>query len=159
MGGQFIGFVKNAILVDLHFEGATWYLRSLLILYTLFYLFSACKYYVWIMISSIILLPLLDICGMPFMDNNVITSIPKFTSGILLYNAIGEKNTSSRALLLVLIGIVLTHYIPLFYMVVSAAVVIGLLYENNVLQKLLSNRAFLYLGYISYPLYLVHQNV
>lgn len=89
-----------------------------------------------------------------------------FLIGILAFRAFDEKSRKDGLLLFVVALVAICHalinsndYSIVQIIALSSTVVLFLLsFMSKCLQRMLSNRVFLLLGFISYPLYLIHQN-
>lgn len=153
------GYVKNLFFVSLDLEGATWYLRSLFALYILIFPLSKLKYYKHIIGFLLCLFLVLGSYNLPFMANNIVNSLPKFLIGICLNFILDKKKTSVLFSCYIITVFALWLYMPLIYSIIFSMILYGLLLNVKWLQLFFSNKSFLFLGGISYVLYLLHQNI
>lgn len=158
MGGVLSDYIKNLLFINLNLEGATWYLRSLLALYIIVYPLTRFRLYRYIMPIMLCLLLAFDCLDLSIMNNNIVNSLPKFIIGICLslYMGTGVKRIITACLLT---SLVLSFYMPILLSILSSVILCGLLADYKWPQVIFSNRIFLFLGGISYVMYLLHQNI
>lgn len=152
-GGNFVDFAYWTLTWELSF-----YLVAAIIYYTRLYR----KWqFLYIVMMILYIIQGLQLSILPEAVRTTLTTPAKyyhlFLAGTLLYRFSNTQKISDTLYLVPCVGIAFNHSMPEFITIITTITLFILIVKRK--AGFLSNRAFLFLGSISYALYLTNQNI